>query len=709
MKRKRLIVGVMMLVTALVIMQLPVSEADAAASASDFKMEGSTLVKYRGTEKNVSVPKTVTVIGRGAFEDNMNVELVVLPNSVTKIEPYAFWGCDNLDTVVLGKEIDSIGDYAFAGCKGLEQMTVPASVASIGVQAFGDCVNMKDISIPAQTIYIHDTAFDGCARLTIHCDKGSAADEYAQSFYERQKEMPEYEDVPVYDPSKPVEPVDPGTQTPAPTTAPTEEPYEPGNVLGATQVVGNKAVIFVDNRQLQVYGGAGEKDAAELSGEDVFGPAQGESLSKFAIVDGRTVADQAYYRSGRLDSVALPEGITEVGQFAFARSSLTDIILPPGTERICYGAFYHCDYLERAQLPDTVICVEPKAFSHTLWVERFLEGTEGEGDFLVEGGVLVAYRGSSSEVKLPEGLRVIAGEVFQNHEEIESVALPDSLTVVGEGAFEGCGQLARITFGKNCKEIKDRAFKGTALTEVFLPSSVEKVGLQAFGDAMITYEGREAEYTYETSASRLSNEEYRIYPRTDAQEPGVQVSGIEGAYASLSGANRHYVLTVAEAAEPGSMEDAFLRSFQTKLPEALAVYDLTLTDDSGIPLTKLGSQTLTVVLPVPDVLKGQSLRVFALDRNGQLEALPSERVSVEGAESVRFKTSHLSLFGILGTGESVGSEGLLEIGVELDSLGAAPEGAVFSPESLRTLICALLIGAGLTLICMDVMRRRHHS
>ena len=151
MKRKKLKLGVLMLVTALIIMQLPVSEADAAASASDFKIEGSTLVKYRGKEKNVSVPKTVTSIGRGAFEDNMNVELVVLPNSVTDIGPYAFWGCDNLDTVVLGKDISAVGDYAFAGCKGLEQMTIPSSVSTIGVQAFADCVNLKDISIPAQT------------------------------------------------------------------------------------------------------------------------------------------------------------------------------------------------------------------------------------------------------------------------------------------------------------------------------------------------------------------------------------------------------------------------------------------------------------------------------------------------------------------------------------------------------------------------------
>ncbi len=55
MKRKKRNWGVLMIATALIIMQLPVSEADAATSASDFKMEGSALVRYRGNEKNVSI------------------------------------------------------------------------------------------------------------------------------------------------------------------------------------------------------------------------------------------------------------------------------------------------------------------------------------------------------------------------------------------------------------------------------------------------------------------------------------------------------------------------------------------------------------------------------------------------------------------------------------------------------------------------------
>ena len=78
----------------------------------------------------------------------------------------------------------------------------------------------------------------------------------------------------------------------------------------------------------------------------------------------------------------------------------------------------------------------------------------------------MAYRGTSAEVKVPESVRVIAAEAFQDHSEIESVSLPDSLLTIGEGAFEDCSSLSRITFGKKLEEIKDRAFRGTALTEV---------------------------------------------------------------------------------------------------------------------------------------------------------------------------------------------------------------------------------------------------
>ena len=147
MKRKRRLFGILLMITALIIMQLPVAEADAASSASDFKMEGNKLVKYRGTEKNVSVPDTVEVIGEDAFAGNTEIELVVLPGSVKKIEAYAFWGCEKLDNVVLGKGLTEVGDYVFTNCKGLKKISIPSNIRNIGIKALADCVNLTDITI----------------------------------------------------------------------------------------------------------------------------------------------------------------------------------------------------------------------------------------------------------------------------------------------------------------------------------------------------------------------------------------------------------------------------------------------------------------------------------------------------------------------------------------------------------------------------------
>ena len=199
MRRKRLC-GVWLIITALVIMQLPVPKMMAATTdVSDFKMEGTTLVKYRGTDENVSIPNTVEVISRSAFEGNEYVESLVIPNSVEKIEPYAFWDCNSLETIVFGRGLTEIGDFAFAGSKGLKSISIPSDVKSIGIQAFADCVNMTDITIPSSVMEIHETAFDGCFKLEIHAEEGSYAYEYAQDFYERQEEMPEYEDVADYE------------------------------------------------------------------------------------------------------------------------------------------------------------------------------------------------------------------------------------------------------------------------------------------------------------------------------------------------------------------------------------------------------------------------------------------------------------------------------------------------------------------------------
>lgn len=425
MNHKKWMAVIALAVTALILTHLPVSEADAAASASDFQTQGSTLVKYRGTEERVTIPDTVEVVGESAFENNQKVQFVVIPKSVKRLDAYVFWGCNNLEEVVLGKGLTTVDEYSFAGCTGLKQITIPENIQSIDAQAFAGCVNLTDIYIPATVTGIAEDAFLNCDNVTIHADEGSVAAQFAQKLAEQKNRDPLVTAAPVQTPtavSRPdtqatTEPV--STATPAPVATPV-----PGNVLGSTIIVGNHALVMVHPGEEKVQQGYTEPEAGQETGEE-------QDIT--AETENGKVPEWMYYRNQSVSAVTIPEGTTEIGRFAFSRSSLRTVTIPEGVTVIDYAAFYHCDNLDNVILPDTVNTVGAKAFTHTGWLDDFEENSMD--DFLISGDILVAYKGNLPEVVIPDGVRVIAEEAFRNHTELKKVHLPASVTDIGNDAF----------------------------------------------------------------------------------------------------------------------------------------------------------------------------------------------------------------------------------------------------------------------------------
>lgn len=425
MNHKKWMAVIALAVTALILTHLPVSEADAAASASDFQTQGSTLVKYRGTEERVTIPDTVEVVGESAFENNQKVQFVVIPKSVKRLDAYVFWGCNNLEEVVLGKGLTAVDEYSFAGCTGLKQITIPENIQSIDAQAFAGCVNLTDIYIPATVTGIAEDAFLNCDNVTIHADEGSVAAQFAQKLAEQKNRDPLVTAAPVQTPtavSRPdtqatTEPV--STATPAPVATPV-----PSNVLGSTIIVGNHALVMVHPGEEKVQQGYTEPEAGQETGEE-------QDIT--AETENGKIPEWMYYRNQSVSAVTIPEGTTEIGRFAFSRSSLRTVTIPEGVTVIDYAAFYHCDNLDNVVLPDTVNTVGAKAFTHTGWLDDFEENSMD--DFLISGDILVAYKGNLPEVVIPDGVRVIAEEAFRNHTELKKVHLPASVTDIGNDAF----------------------------------------------------------------------------------------------------------------------------------------------------------------------------------------------------------------------------------------------------------------------------------
>ncbi len=787
------VIGITLIITAILIMQIPVSEADAASSASDFKMDGTTLISYTGTASDVSVPSTVEVIGESAFENNTTMTQVTIPSSVKTIEPYAFWGCDHLERVNLGSGLSEVGDFAFTSCPSLKTISFPDNISRIGIMAFADCVSLTDVYIPYTVYSVHDTAFDGCYRLEISYDPGTEGERFALYFAEKKKEMPEYEDIDEYEETT-AQPTGSPTQEAAATPESVEE--NAGTVLGSSTVVGNMAVVFMDNTSLNVASGdqpllpEGQDSDSQLAQDYIEEKSKG--TVKYTLVDGKIVADRAYYGSQNLGDFVLPAGTQEIGEFSFARSSLSSISIPEGVTSIGYGAFYHCDQLQKVQLPDTVTNIAPKAFTYTGWVENFYE--EGTSDFLIAGdGILIAYRGDDARVTVPEGIRHIGPEVFEGHTEITSVSLPDSLESIGEAAFADCSSLTEVTGMSQVKVIRDRAFYHCPLSCVVLPDTVETVGLGAFArdsqGGIVLIQGEIPGYAQELSAYRLSNEEYRVNafdgvdyvltahnlteeelggtvldgsravyngimghletyafaadytyltgeelesrtwpeqiqiegksyelraleqvkaltPTWQApQDGGLTITGNMELQAQLISGDAGYLLEaerlngIGEAAE---LDDAYRRIYQQGLPMDTLCYTLRLYEgESGVIVTRLGKQALEVILPLPEQLQGQDLRLVTLDRNGQLEYLPV----VTDGQRIQFSTDYLSVYGIYGSGTLYAQGDVVDGQVVITGFGRKDE----SPDTGDLIHPKWILGIGLLFAGAAILLYAHRN
>ncbi len=136
----RNLIGILLVATAIAVTQIPASDAEAVdtSSASEFQMDGTTLVKYNGTAEDVSVS-----------------------NYVERIESEAFAGNDSIRHVTVGESVEVIGASAFAQCENLESVTIPDAVVQIDNAAFSGCPSLKEVSIGTGLTALGNGVFAG--------------------------------------------------------------------------------------------------------------------------------------------------------------------------------------------------------------------------------------------------------------------------------------------------------------------------------------------------------------------------------------------------------------------------------------------------------------------------------------------------------------------------------------------------------------------
>ena len=138
---------------------------------------GTTLVFAAGGLTSVTIPSTVTSIGRYAFSgcsgltsvtvDNGNSKYKSVDNVVyTKDGTTLVFAAGGLTSVTIPNTVTSIGRYAFSWCTGLTSVSFPASLTWIGRGAFYNCSGLTSVSFPASLTSIGKEAFNGCNNLT---------------------------------------------------------------------------------------------------------------------------------------------------------------------------------------------------------------------------------------------------------------------------------------------------------------------------------------------------------------------------------------------------------------------------------------------------------------------------------------------------------------------------------------------------------------
>ena len=144
----------------------------------------------------ITIPSNVVAISGRAFADCPNLENVNIygGKDLLSISPTAFEGCTSLTTVtvksggledqnsdekvspfakcpnftnaIFEEGAEKIGDYAFTGCTGLTSIIIPNSMKEIGKLAFAGCTGLTSVSIGGNGIKIGPAAFGRCTALT---------------------------------------------------------------------------------------------------------------------------------------------------------------------------------------------------------------------------------------------------------------------------------------------------------------------------------------------------------------------------------------------------------------------------------------------------------------------------------------------------------------------------------------------------------------
>lgn len=387
--------AVVLLVSVLTCLPLSVS----AETEGDFEYwinDGEAIiVGYNGSDENVVIPAElggapVTEISNYAFYQNGTMKTVTIPGSVKRIRSSTFYNCYLLESVTMEEGVEEVGEFAFEACFSLANVTIPGSLKTIQYGAFQRCDALANLTLPNGLESIGEFAFQsaGLSSLLIPESVTSIGGGLVAGCNWRGNftlEVAEGNTSYHMDGNCLIETA----------TSTVVQGFANSIIPNGVKKIGAQAFYDSNIKSLSIPASVesiAPEALAETSGLEKITVAEGNA---FYHVDGNCLIETktGVLRRGTSSS-EIPEGVKEIGDYAFSGSQLRNIVIPDSVTRIgawafsgsdvtsatlgssvkiiADWAFFSCHSLKSIELPDGLTSIGSQSFSYTALTSIFL-------------------------------------------------------------------------------------------------------------------------------------------------------------------------------------------------------------------------------------------------------------------------------------------------------------------------------------------------